>query len=91
MSAYLPMMTSEDLMMALTLSPTLRLRSSAASFVIEDVMWMPFPTSTFNVVVTAPMNVLQLSGDDIAGTEFHGSSSHASDMGEHASFCRGEL
>ncbi len=37
-SGYLPTMTSEDLMMAVTLSPAFKPRSSAASFVIEDVM-----------------------------------------------------
>jgi hypothetical protein len=34
---YLPTITSDDLMMAVTLSPALRSRSSAASFVIDDV------------------------------------------------------
>src|SRR4051794_4286496 len=47
-------MTSEALITAETLSPTFRARSSAASLMIEEVMWCPPCRATFTVLVTAP-------------------------------------
>src|SRR5262249_14692 len=42
---HTPIMTSDALMTAQALSPTLRLRSATASFVMADVMTIPLPMS----------------------------------------------
>src|SRR6266436_6827991 len=48
-------MTSEALITAATLSPTLRPRSSTASFVMDDVTVTPWPRSTTTCAVVAPL------------------------------------
>src|SRR5258705_8682326 len=53
--AHLPIMTSEALITAATLSPTFRPRSSTASFVMDDVAVTPWPRSTTTCAVVAPL------------------------------------
>src|SRR5262249_40350919 len=53
--AHLPIMTSEALMTAVTLSPTLRYSSSTASFVMDDMTFAPWPRSMTTCAVVAPL------------------------------------
>lgn len=53
---HLPMMTSEDLMMATTASPLFRPRSSMVSAVTVDVMVLPPPTSIFTLAEIGPVS-----------------------------------
>src|SRR5215467_10231084 len=52
--AHFPIITSEALITAATLSPTFRPSSSTASFVIDDVTFVPLPRSTSTCAVVAP-------------------------------------
>jgi len=52
---YFPIITSEDLITADTLSPILSARSSTASLVIDDMTIKPEASSTFTWAVVAPL------------------------------------
>src|SRR5262245_45855026 len=57
---YFPIITSDDLTMTDTLSPTLRPRSSTASLVIADVIVKSAASSTFTCAVVAPWSPQRL-------------------------------